>query len=164
MFLHNVIFSKGFRESPWQAAARLTDRKPVWQSKGVACWYCVFFCTRLVAPGTKEFTFRKTNAFLAVIPTLDLYNNHILYKQIHILCTPARNHVRSLFPLLVHIAHKFYTNIHTLYSVHFHQLPYILHSPDNTFDSFHTAPYSFLLITFQQKFKTRRTVLFFLSH
>ena len=36
------------------------------------------------------------------------------------------------------------------YEAYLKKLPYILHSPDNTFDSFHTAPYSFLLIPFQQ--------------
>ena len=56
----------------------------------------------------------------------------------------------AFFILSVHKSRKFHTSIHTLCIVHFHQLPYILHLPDNTFDNFHTAPYSFLLTLSQQ--------------
>lgn len=35
----------------------------MWQSKGVACWYCVFFCTRLTVPGIRRFTCLKSTCF-----------------------------------------------------------------------------------------------------
>lgn len=57
---------------------------------------------------------------------------------------------KCFFILLVHKSRKFHTNIHTLCIVHFHQFPCILHSPGNTFDNFHTAPYSLLLTLSQQ--------------
>ena len=44
-----------------------------------------------------------------------------------------------------------FTQIFTIYASYiFISCPCILHLPDNTFDNFHTAPYSLLLTLFQQ--------------